>query len=238
MLSKMGLDPGFAQKAPDWPRQAWLEFRLALSPAAYAIPLGLLLLALMHTGLGGGTGLWARHWAENCEAFLPIGFGLMSSPLLLVEPDEGVTEMAGSFPLTEVAAFRMAVVVGGGWIAVTLGLWLLSVVWGPVPLLTGVLAALGPGLLLGGIACWAAAASGRVTMGYLAAVGIPVADLVLKLLGAFTRFWPLQFANVFSYRWALAVPAWWEVKVVMAVVGILCYLMAMGRWRRYLIRQT
>ena len=218
-------------------RRFWIEARLALSPPVWLIPLALVVMAAMHTGLGGGPAVWARHWAENCEAFFPIAFGLASAPLLLVEQEEGQLEVTGAYPMARVARTRLLAVVGSGWGVVLAGLVLLRLVFGPVPFWTGVLAALGPGLFLGGLACWTAVASGRVTLGYLLAVGVPVMDLMLRLLGGFTLVWPLQFVNVFAWRWPLATPPWWVVKVVMAVVGLWLYGRASGYWRAYAVRQ-
>lgn len=215
----------------------WIEAKVAWAPTMVLVPLGLLLLALMHTGFGGGSSLWARHWAENCEAFLPIGFGLLSAPLLLVEVEEGTWEMTGALPMTHLGMVRIVAVVGGEWILALLGLLFLRIVFGPVPFLTGFLAALGPGLMLGGVSTLVAVATGRVAMGYLMAIGIPVADLVLKLLGAFTALWPLQLIDVFAYRWPVRPLGFGPVVVFMALLGVFLYVMAIGRWRFYTVRQ-
>jgi|SRR5579875_3400912 len=213
-----------------------LEASLALAPAVWLIPIALLVMALMHTGLGGGPGVWAVHFPENTEALFPVAFGLASAHLLLVEQDDGQLEITGAYPMARVARTRMVAVVGGGWGLVLIGLLALRVVFGPVAFWTGVLTGMGPGLFLGGIACWASAASGRVTLGYLLVVGIPVMDLVLRLLGGFDVWWPLQFVNVFAWRWPLAHPPWWLVKVMMAAAGIFCYGRASASWRAYSVR--
>jgi hypothetical protein len=218
-------------------RRARLELRLALNPTVWLVPAALVLLALMHTGLGGGAAVWARHWVENAEAFVPIAFGIMSAPLLLVEADEHTWEMNGMLPVPRVAGVRLLAVVGGGWLVTLLWLAVLRVAFGPVPFWNGVLAALGPGLFLGGLAAWVAARTARVAMGYLMAVGVPVADLVLKLLGGFQVLWPLQLLDVFAYRWMTPLPPWWVVKVVMAAGGLYCYAMAIRHWRQYGIGQ-
>jgi hypothetical protein len=210
-----------------------LEAVLALAPAVWLIPVALLVIAFMHGGLGGGAALWAVHFPENTEAMLPIAFGLASAHLLLVEHDDGQIEMAGAYPMGAVARTRLLALVGGGWVLVFLGFLVLRILFGPVPFWTGLLTALGPGLFLGGISCWLAAYTGRVTMGYLMAIGIPVMDLVLRLLGGFQVLAPLQFVNVFAWRWALATPPWWTVKVVMAAAGLLFYAKAAGSWRVY-----
>lgn len=215
----------------------WMEAKVAWAPSMVLVPLGLLVLALMHTGLGGGPRLWARHWVENCEAFLPIGFGLMSAPLLLVEMEEGTWEMAGALPMTQLGMVRIVTVVGGGWIFVLGGLLFLRIGFGPVPFLAGFLAALGPGLMLGGLSTLVAVATGRVAMGYLMAIGIPVADLVLKLLGAFAAFWPLQLVNVFAYRWPVRPMGFEWVVAFMALLGVFLYAAAIGRWRFYTVQQ-
>jgi hypothetical protein len=208
-----------------------LELKLALGAPWALVPVGLVVLLLMHTGLGGGSAAWAAHWAENCEAFIPIGFGIGSSSLLLVEHDEGTVEMVSPLPMPRLARARVLSVVGGMWILVVVWLLILRVLFGPVPFFTGMVAALGSGLLLGGASVLAATVSGRVALGYLVAIGVPVLDLVLQLLGVFRLLWPLQFINVFAYRWATPEPGWMPVKLVMVVVGIILYLNAMRRWR-------
>jgi len=217
-----------------WTALRWrygLEWRLAVGPPWLLVPLGLVVLALMHTGLGGGPSVWARHWPENCEAFVPIGFGIGSASLLLVEQDDGMLEMVAPLPMPRLALTRLLAVVGGGWLLVLLWLGLLDLVFGPVPFWTGVLAALGPGLLLGGAAMLAATWSGRAAVGYLVAIGVPVMDLVLQLLGVLRAAWPLQFVNVFAYRWAAPEPGWLVVKVVMVLAGVWLYLAAIRGWR-------
>ena len=213
-----------------------LEAALALAPAVWLIPIAVVVVALMHTGIGGGAALWAVHFPENTEAMLPIAFGLASAHLLLVEQDDGQLEMTGAYPMAAVARARLLAVVGGGWAFVFVAFLVLRILFGPVPFWTGVLTALGPGLFLGGIACWVAAYTGRVTMGYLMAVGIPVMDLVLRLLGGFQILEPLQFLNVFAWRWAVSAPPWWAVKVVMAAAGLLFYVTAAWSWRVYSVR--
>ena len=142
-----------------WPRavrvqRLVLELKLAGGAPWILVPLGLLVLTLMHTGLGGGAAEWAPHWAENCEAFLPLGFGIGSASLLLVEHDEGMLEMASALPLPRLARTRTLALVGGAWLLVLVWLVGLRVLFGPVPFWTGVGAALGPGLFLGGDRRW------------------------------------------------------------------------------------
>jgi hypothetical protein len=230
------MTPGRSREPSPW-RRIQLEARLALAPPVWLIPAAWMVMAAMHTGLGGGPGVWSRHWTENCEAFFPIAFGLASAPLLLVEQEDGQLEVTGAYPMARVARTRLLAVVGGGWAAVLAGLVVLRLGFGPVPFWSGVLAALGPGLFLGGLSCWAATASGRATLGYLLAVGVPVMDLVLRLLGGFQVLWPLQFINVFAWRWPLPEPPWWLVKVAMAGAGFALYARAAGYWRAYAVRQ-
>ncbi|MGC8488203.1 MAG: hypothetical protein ACP5QO_08285 [Clostridia bacterium] len=213
-----------------------LEAALALAPAVWLIPAALVVLGFMHTGIGGGAGVWRANFPENTEALLPVAFGLASAHLLLVEHDDGQIEITGAYPMAAVARTRLLALIGGGWLLVLVGLLALRVLFGPVPFWSGVLTGIGPGLFLGGIACWAAASTGRVTMGYLLAVGIPVMDLVLRLLGGFHVLWPLQFLNVFAWRWPLVTPPWWLVKVLMGAVGLFCYARAAGSWRTYSVR--
>lgn len=208
-----------------------LELKLAGGAPWILVPLGLLVLTLMHTGLGGGAAQWAPHWAENCEAFLPLGFGIGSASLLLVEHDEGMLEMASALPLPRLARTRTLALVGGAWLLVLVWLLLLRVAFGPVPFWTGVWAALGPGLFLGGGSALVASWSGRVALGYLVAIGVPVMDLVLQLLGVFYRLWPLQLVNVFAYRWATPEPGWVMVKIVMGLLGLWLYRRAIRGWR-------
>ena len=208
-----------------------LELKLAGGVPWILVPLGLLVLTLMHTGLGGGSAQWAPHWVENCEAFLPLGFGIGSASLLLVEHDEGMLEMASALPLPRLARTRTLALVGGAWLLTLAWLLLLRVLWGPVPFWAGVGAALGPGLLLGGGSALVASWSGRVALGYLVAIGVPVMDLVLQLLGVFYRLWPLELGNVFAYRWATPEPGWVVVKIVMGLVGVWLYRRAMLGWR-------
>ena len=210
-----------------------MEARIGFGPTALLVPLGLLVLTLMHTAFGGGPGLWSTNFIENCEAFIPIAMGLLSAPLLLVEAEEHTWELNGMLPVSSIAGVRLLALVGGAWVFTLVWLLLLRMIWGPVPFWQGVLAAWGPGLFLGGLATLTGTATGRVSFGYLMAIGIPVADLVLKLLGGFQAFWPLDLVNVFAYRWAIPFPAWWVVKTVMAVAGLLLYAVAIRRWRTY-----
>lgn len=212
-------------------RRLALELKLGWGAPWLLVPLGLVVLTLMHTGLGGGPSVWARHWAENCEAFIPIGFGIGSASILLVEHEEGMLEMAAPLPLPRMARARMAGLVGGAWLLVLVWLAILRVLFGPVPFATGLVAAFGPGLLLGGGAALVASVSGRVALGYLVAIGLPVMDLVLQLLGVFHHLWPLQVVNVFAYRWATPLPGWLAVKVIMGLAGLWLYARAIRGWR-------
>jgi hypothetical protein len=214
-------------------RRLRLEARLALGPTFWLVPLALAVLTAMHTGLGGGSGVWARHWIENSESFVPVAMGLMSAPLLLVEEEDGTWEQTGMLPVPRVAGVRLLAAVGG---ALGLSLVWMGVLWlwfGPTPFWAGVLAMLGPSLFLGGLATWLATRTTRVAVGYLVAVGVPVVDLVLKLLGAYQAVWPLQFLDLFVYRWATPIPAWWAVKLVMLLVGLWAYAWTIRHWRAY-----
>lgn len=222
---------GMARPASASRRRMALELKLGWGAPWILVPLGLVVLTLMHTGLGGGSSQWARHWGENCEAFVPLGFGIGSASLLLVEHDEGMLEMAAPLPMPRVARARMLVLVGGAWLLVLLWLAVLRVAFGPVPFATGLAAALGPGLLLGGGAALVASASGRVALGYLVAIGLPVMDLVLQLLGVFYRLPPLEMLNVFAYRWPTPLPGWVAVKAVMGLAGLWLYARAIRGWR-------
>jgi hypothetical protein len=219
-------------------RRLWWEVRLAMSPGFWLLPLAWLVLAAMRSPLGGGAAVWARHFPENCEAFLPVAVGIASTPALLAEEEQGLWELNGALPVGRVAAVRMGAFVGGMWLATIAWLVVLRFTFGPVPFGSGLLAASGPGLLLGGLGTWAATATGRVTMGYLMVVGLPVADLILKILGAFSAVPVLNWLNVFAYRWAVPAPPWPVVKAVMAVLGILLYAVTVVRWRHYGLRQV
>jgi hypothetical protein len=214
-------------------RRLWLELRVGWGPTAWLVPLGLVVLTLMHTGFGGGPPLWRVNFIENCEAFVPVAMGLASAPILLVEAEEHTWELTGMLPVSAVAGLRLVAVVGGQWLLVLAWLAGLRLVWGPVPYWQGFLAAWGPGLFLGGLATLTASAAGRVSLGYLMALGLPVADLVLKLLGALAAAPLLQFVNVFAYRWPAAVPPWWAVKTAMAAAGLLLYALAIRGWRTH-----
>ncbi len=160
------------------------------------------------------------------------------APALLRDREHGRLEAAIALPARAVAGARLTLLLGGSAVLAVLWLALLAAFWGPVAFGAGLFAALGPTLLLSGLGLSAAAATGRSTVGYVVVVGWALGDLVLRLLGAFSAIHPLQWLNVFAYRWPVAAPGWRAVAAAQALAGALLLAHALAnsrrRWRRLL----
>jgi hypothetical protein len=221
-----------------WARGLALEGRLAVGPPTLLVGVALGLVAGMRLGpLGGATG-FRVDFVENLEAFVPLAVALGAAFPPLVEPDHQVVELAAPLPVERLMAWRLALGQAVAWLAIAAGALVMAVLWGPVPLGPALWAALGPGLFLSGLAAASSLVSGRVAVGLLLPIGLAVADLVLRVLGAFAAFWPLQLLDLFAYRWNVTALPWPWVKAAMAAAGLLllAYTAATARhhWVRHL----
>ncbi len=213
------------------------EARIFWSFTLALIPVALALIALTH-GVLEPASLWRRHFIENCESFIPIALALITAPLLLVDSEAGMVELSATLPLRAILQARLLGLWGMSWALLLLGLEAMNLLWGPVPFWSGILAAIGPSLFLTALAVWSATLSGRLAVGYLATIALPVADLILRILGAYAAVPPLQLLDTFAYRWSMASPSWYAVKLFMLVVGFVglqgCILLANRIYRRTL----
>lgn len=197
--------------------------------------LALLLLGLTH-GVIGLQSNFGKHFVENLESFFPLALALISTPILLIDVEQGMAELNATLPRISILVTRVHAVWGVSWAVILIGTEVMNLVWGPVPFWSGMLAALGPALFLTGLAVWATLLTGRVAVGYLVALGLPATDLILRVMGAFAAFPPLQLINTFSYRWMIPSVAWWVPKVVMLVAGTILFERAVAKSGRYLNR--
>jgi hypothetical protein len=212
-----------------------LELKI-LPLASYSlILLALLLLAATHGALGLAQN-WKRHFSENMESFFPMALALLSAPILVADLDQGMIELSAALPHRRVLVARIYAVWGASWLAILAGSGVMALMWGPVPYWSGMLAALGPAMFLSAVAVWATLLTARTSVGYLAALGIPAADLILRVLGAFTAIPALQLIDVFSYRWAILPVAWWVPKLFMLLVGGILFERAVAASQRFWAR--
>lgn len=190
-------------------------------------PLGIILVAIAVTLMGLTHGvvelasLWPRHFMENCEAFFPLAFALATAPLMTVDAEHGMIELSTKLPRARVLNLRLLALWAPGLALAALALGVMAALWGPVHLSRGILAGIGPALFLSGLAAWAATLSGRTAVGYLVAIGLPVADFILRVLGAFRAVPALQWIDCFAYRWKVPSPSWPDVKWAELAVGLL-----------------
>ncbi len=218
--------------------QIWLYELKILPPLSYlllAVALGLL--ALTHGALELAQN-WPKHFVENMESFVPTAVALISAPMLVADGEQGMLEVSATLPHKRIAQVRWLVVWGASWAAILAGAEIMNIIWGPVAFWTGVAAALGPALFLSGLAIWASVLTARLVLGYLVAVGLAAADLILRVLGAFNAVPALQFLDVFAYRWNIAAVSWKWVVLFMGIAGlclIQCAIQTAERfWRRSL----
>jgi len=213
------------------------EARITFSLTLVLVPVALLLVALTH-GVLEPAALWRRHFIEDCESFIPIALALITTPLLLVDSEAGMVELSATLPRRTILQVRWLTLWAACWALLLAGLEAMNLIWGPVLFWRGILAALGPSLFLTALAVWSATLSGRLAVGYLATIAFPVADLILRILGAYTVVPPLQLLDTFAYRWTMASPPWYAVKLFMLVVGLAglqgCILLANRLYRRTL----
>ncbi len=215
-----------------WLYMAGLELRI-LPPASYLLLLlALVLLALTHGTLELAS-RWPSHFIENMESFFPLALALISTPILLADSEQGMTELNATLPHRRFLVTRVYAVWGSAWLVIIAGAQLMNIFWGPVPFWSGMLAALGPALFLASLSVWATLWTARVSVGYLVALSLPVADLILKVLGAFSAIPALQLLDTFSYRWATPAMPWWLPKIVMLAVGTILFERAVAKSRHY-----
>ena len=214
-----------------------LEWRVVRG-AETALPLlALVAITLLHRLLpASGPESWRSLFVETCQSYVPIAVALAVVPALLRDQEHGRLEAAIALPARGVASARLVLLLGGSALLTVLWLALLAAFWGPVPFGAGLFAALGPTLLLSGLGLGAAASAGRSTVGYLVVIAWPLGDLILQLLGAFRATHPLQWLDVFAYRWPVAAPAWQAVAAAQALAGALLLAIAVTSTRTRLRR--
>lgn len=193
-----------------WQALPWTRYGLIVLP--------LLLLGLTH-GVLGSAHHWQHHYIANLELYFPLALAWLSTPILIADQAPGMGRIGTALPRRWILAARVYLVWGISWIIILAGTGVMSRVWGPVPYWSGMLAVLGPAVLLSSLSVWTTILTSRSATGYLAALGLPTADLILRALGAFAVLPELQLFDVFSYRWAVAGVAWWVPKLFMLVVG-------------------
>jgi hypothetical protein len=232
-----GLGRGASAQAAAALARLALEARLALGANLALVALGLILVALERLPALGGAALWRTHWTENLEAFVPLAIALGAGQAVLVNVERATVEMEAAFPVERVVATRLVLQQAAAWFAVVVATAAMAWAWGPVAYGRGLVAALGPASFLSGLVLWGASASGRAPVGYLLALGLAVADLVLRVLGAFAAVWPLAFLDLFAYRWNVAFPAWPWVKAAMLASGLGLMALSVARARAYMARR-
>ena len=209
-----------------------MELKLVSKSSYLLLLLALALLALTH-GVLELQATWPKHFIENMESFLPLALALLSTPLFMIDSEQGMTELNATLPHQNILTARIAGVWALGWLVFLVGAELMNIAWGPVAYWSGVLAALGPALFLTGLAIWATLITARVAVGYLVALGLPVADLILRVLGAFAAVPPLQLIDTFSYRWVTPAMPWWIPKLFLLAVGCILIASAVVKSPRY-----
>jgi hypothetical protein len=210
---------------------AWELWILPLAPYSL-LAAALLLLGLTH-GVIELARNWPRHFIENMESFMPLAVALISTPLILTDSDQGMVELNATLPHREILWVRFGVVWGFCWLILLSGAAVMSLFWGPVRFWAGVWAAVGPAAFLTGLGLWATLWSARLSVGYLVVIGLPVADLILKILGAFSALPWLQLLDMFAYRWNVPAMPWWIVKGVMLAAGFVLIALAINHSSRY-----
>lgn len=213
-------------------RVALLELKVVPQAPFLLLLLALLLLGLTH-GVIELASRWPRHFIENMESFMPLTIALISTPLLITDSEQGMTELNATLPNRKILWTRWALVWASCWVVLLVGADIMNVLWGPVKFWTGVWAALGPALFLTGLALWGTLLTARLAVGYLIALGLPVTDLILKILGAFSAVPLLQLLDTFSYRWNVSSVPWWAAKLFMLVVGAALIVAAIRQSPRY-----
>jgi len=206
------------------------EWTVLKSPNLGFVPLALLLLGLTH-GVLELASRWDRHFIENMESFFPLAIALTTVPLGIIDREAGVLEHEMTLPMAAIAGWRLAILWTVLWAEILIGVGIFDKLWGPVPFWAGVGAALGPALWLSALGLWATLIVPRVAFGYLVILALPVTDLILRVLGAFSAIPALQLIDLFAYRWNIPSVPWEWVKTAMGVVGWVGLTMAV-RWRR------
>lgn len=203
--------------------RAWIKF---WSEWAIVGPMGILLVALAVILMGLTHGVvelasrWPRHFMENCEAFFPLAFALATASLITVDADHRMVELSTKLSRIRVLNLRLFAIWAPGLALAVVAVGVMVELWGPVHLSWGLLSGLGPACFLSGLAAWSATLTGRVAVGYLVAIGLPVADLILRVLGAFQAVPMLQWIDCFAYRWQIASPGWADVKWAQLAAGL------------------
>ncbi len=187
------------------------------------LPWIFLSISLLAVGLTHGVLEQAARWpdplVENAEAFLPLALALSAAPLLTIEYDQGMIELSPRLPLRRSLHLRWLAVWGPFFLISAVGLRVMTHFFGTVNGWSLALAVLGPGAFLGGLSLLAASLSGKAAVGYVSAIALVVADLVLRELGLFASAPRLQWINAFAYRWQLPAPAWQGVSLAQLAAG-------------------
>jgi hypothetical protein len=179
------------------------------------LPWGLLAIALILVGLTHGVlelaVRWQRHFVENMEAFFPLALAFSTAPLLTLDADQNMIELTAKIPVTRLLHLRLLAIWGPFLLLASGVLAIMTAFFGPVPWQVGLFAGMAPAALLSGLALATASLTGRVAVGYLVAIGLSVADLILRVLGAFQAVPLLQWIDCFAYRWPVVGPPTWQV---------------------------
>lgn len=189
-------------------------------------PLGWLLLGLALALMGLTHGVlelasrWQHHFVENCEAFFPLALALATAPLILLEAEQGMIELTFKLPTRRILNLRWFSIWGPFILLAGVVLTLMSLAFGPVDWVHGLWAGIGPAALLSAIAVAGASYSGRLAVGYVAAIALLVTDLILRVLGAFSALPILQWIDCFAYRWPTPDPTWQVVSSVQLIIGL------------------
>lgn len=205
------------------------------------LPWILLSICLLSAGLTQGvleqSARWQGHLVANVEAFLSLALALSTAPLLTLEYAQGMIELSHRIPLRRSLHLRWLAVWGPFLLILGVGLWVIEL-FGAVNWWSLALAVLGPGAFFGGLSLLAASISGKAALGYVSAIALFAADLVLRGLGVFASAPRLQWINAFAYRWQLPVPAWQGVYLAQLAAGLVfieaAILLAPSLYRRLL----
>lgn len=213
-------------------RIALMELRVLPQVSYLLLLVALVLMGLTH-GVMELAQNWPTHFIENMESFFPVALALISTPILIADSQQSMTELTATLPHKKILITRVYVVWALSWLVILIGTDIMNLLWGPVPFWEGMLAALGPALFLSGLAVWATLFTTRVAVGYLVVLGLPAADLILKVLGAFNAVPWLQLINTFSYRWMTPGVPWWIPKLMMLVVGTILMERGVAKINQY-----
>lgn len=216
-----------------WVRRAFYELKILPWGSYLLVLVAFLLLVLTHGVLEEAV-KWRKHYIENMESFFPLAIALITAPLIVIDADQGMIEQIVDLPYIRMLHLRLTAVWTAYWSISLVGVEILNLIWGPVHLWEGLLAAVGPALFLTGLGLWGTLYSGRVAVGYLLALGLPTADLILRIIGVFTALPWFQLLDTFAYRWNIAAMPWWIVKIVMAVIGLMMIELSIRKSRRHL----